>query len=329
MKKTPENHVEFELVAKYLSGEATVSEVAEIEAWLAASDANRAEMESLRLIFAESKKTQNFDSSAAWQKVNARTSPAVRPSWLHRYRMPLAAASLALIALSVLLINPNSEPASLSMHTSDTPIEIILDDGTIVLLNKNSSLEYPEHFAQTQREVTLKGEAFFKVKRNEKSPFSIQVGGAEVKVLGTSFNVKSDAEEVEVVVESGKVSLSEAESKDASSLAKVILEVGETGVFDRAEKTVEEEQSETKNEMFWRTETLTYKGAPLSEVLAELEVIFDVDIELERPELGECPLDATFNTKSLESLLTGITESFNLNFKKNENRYLISGEGCQ
>src|SRR5579871_2979585 len=77
-----------------------------------------------------------------------------------------------------------------STHNGATS-KITLADGTQVVLNAGSKLTYPEKFSGAQREVTLQGEGFFEVVRNEKMPFLVHAGKITVKVLGTKFNVKA------------------------------------------------------------------------------------------------------------------------------------------
>mgnify|MGYP001472807545 FL=1 len=67
-------------------------------------------------------------------------------------------------------------------------ITVKLPDGSTVKLNSGSSITYPEMFLDDRREVVLKGEGFFDVKKNQKQPFIVMANKAKVKVLGTSFN---------------------------------------------------------------------------------------------------------------------------------------------
>ncbi|UCS91704.1 FecR domain-containing protein [Echinicola marina] len=88
--------------------------------------------------------------------------------------------------------------------------EIVLPDQSLVVLNSVSVLRIPEEFSADSREVSLDGEAFFDVQRDEARPFTVLTeNGVKVSVLGTSFNIKdySDAGQVEVAVASGKVAV--------------------------------------------------------------------------------------------------------------------------
>ncbi len=89
------------------------------------------------------------------------------------------------------------------------PVEVLLDDGSQVLLNRDSKLRFRKQFDGGERRVTLSGEAWFDVARDTARPFVIDAGAALVEVLGTSFNVNAYRENptVEITVESGVVAL--------------------------------------------------------------------------------------------------------------------------
>ena len=93
--------------------------------------------------------------------------------------------------------------------TSTHKSEVTLPDGTIVWLNNNTKLIYPEAFSSTERSVYLEGEAYFKVTKNKARPFVVKSQGQEIKVLGTSFNVRNRPNEdlAETTLISGAVSL--------------------------------------------------------------------------------------------------------------------------
>ncbi|MEG0797130.1 MAG: FecR family protein, partial [Odoribacter sp.] len=77
--------------------------------------------------------------------------------------------------------------------------QLVLADGTEVWLNAETELRYPVHFVGDRREVFLKGEAYFKVAKNEAQPFIVSTSNGQIQVMGTSFNVRDYAEEGKVV----------------------------------------------------------------------------------------------------------------------------------
>lgn len=93
--------------------------------------------------------------------------------------------------------------------------ELTLPDGSQIILNACSKLEYPSQFIGDKREVQLVGEAYFKVQSNPEQPFLIQTSDFQVEVLGTEFNVKSYAHDQiqSVEVENGKVQVTLPEDR--------------------------------------------------------------------------------------------------------------------
>ena len=86
---------------------------------------------------------------------------------------------------------------------------IVLTDGTKVFLNAGSEIYYPVAFSGDQREVGLKGEAYFEVAKDECRPFFVQAGDVRIRVLGTSFNVTSypERERIETTLEQGRIQI--------------------------------------------------------------------------------------------------------------------------
>jgi len=144
------------------------------------------------------------------------------------------------------------------------------------LLNKNSELHYPEAFATTDRRVQLEGEAFFDVQKNADKPFIINANHAEIKVLGTSFNVRALASEelIEVVVKTGKVLLS-----DTREHVEMIVNANEKARLRFPYGHIKKQPEKDMNELAWNTKVLLFKDTPVPEVVESLERLFNVSKE--------------------------------------------------
>ncbi|NKN80582.1 FecR domain-containing protein, partial [Weissella cibaria] len=88
--------------------------------------------------------------------------------------------------------------------------KVLLPDSTVVWLNSESELRYPCNFLASARKVSLSGEAYFEVFKNRRNSFTVSTSWAEVKVLGTGFNVRAyqDDQEMETFVSHGTVMVS-------------------------------------------------------------------------------------------------------------------------
>lgn len=335
-----EHSVDFDLLGKFAAGEASPEERLNAQAWIDASDENRQTWEALQSIWEHAPnpaERETVDIDAAWDRVKKgvsltedtpRSTTGTGTNW-QIFR--IAAALVVAVGLSLAawyFVGRKGAPTieQLTLVAKDGILQDTLQDGTVVTLNVGARLEYPSDFQLAQREVKLQGEAFFDVARDVQHPFVIHAGAADVRVLGTSFNVRSTADEVAVVVATGKVELS---AETGNGPQAVILHPGNAGTFDRKAQALEKKTQAEGNALFWKDRRLVYKGTPFSKVVAELQALFDVQIVIDAAAHGNCPLNTEFENQSIESILNIIAETFNLEMTQDENTFTYSGTGCQ
>ncbi|MFT3902519.1 MAG: FecR family protein [Niabella sp.] len=114
--------------------------------------------------------------------------------------MAIAASFLVLIALASLLLLNNRTVAlkqNIVATQKGSKSKITLPDGTTVWINSDTHLSYEKSFGEQQREVTLEGEAFFKVVHDKSRPFIVHTKNMDVRVLGTVFNVRAYSNETD------------------------------------------------------------------------------------------------------------------------------------
>ena len=99
-----------------------------------------------------------------------------------------------------------------TMH--DKEYWLTLDDGTLVHLNYNTRLIYPEKFGRGDRNVILDGEAYFMVAKDKSRPFIVHTPNGDVKVYGTEFNVNTTGDKTSVVLVKGSVSVTPTGGKE-------------------------------------------------------------------------------------------------------------------
>jgi ferric-dicitrate binding protein FerR (iron transport regulator) len=150
----------------------------------------------------------------------------------------------------------------------------MLVDSTQVWLNAASSLEFPDQFDVKKREVFLSGEAFFDVKNAGHIPFVIHAGDISVTVLGTAFNVKAyPAGQVTVAVSRGKVKVTRSDGW------QTILGKGEQVKLAPETKTVTAKPIAVSEVAAWQQGYLVFDDEPLSDIIADLERIYNVTIK--------------------------------------------------
>jgi ferric-dicitrate binding protein FerR (iron transport regulator) len=201
-----------------------------------------------------------------------------------------------------------------------------LPDGSVVWLNENSTIRYPEKFDPRRREVYLTGEAFFEVAKDPSKPFIIHGNRTIIQVLGTSFNLKSkpDEEIVEVTVVSGKVRF----SKEDISAQNLILTAGMKGFYHTKLDTVYQTINNDLNFRAWQDNRLVFNNLQLKEVIIILKKHYKTSIKPANQAILECRFTSTFKQAQLEEILQAITLSLDLHFHYEDNKYILSGNGC-
>jgi ferric-dicitrate binding protein FerR (iron transport regulator) len=190
-----------------------------------------------------------------------------------------------------------------------------LPDGSEVWLNAKSRLVY-NTFSLHRREVELKGEAFFKVARNELAPFVVKTNECEVEVLGTTFNIMAYDEfgRKEITLLSGKVNvhLNDAEQE---------LKPGQSLVLKDHFYYVNEVKADEASG--WVQNKFNFSNIPLSELMKRLENWYDVDIILENKTGREVNFTGTFkNEETIWQVLDAIKVYTPISYKKTNLRQI-------
>lgn len=195
---------------------------------------------------------------------------------------------------------------------------VTLPDGTKVILNAGSFMKYPERFSEDCRRIEIDGEAFFEVVHNKDKPFIVFTKDANVKVLGTSFNVKAyDVDEqISVSVRSGKVQVDMAD-------AMMRLLPDEQLVFSRENGEIQKRNESAHHAIVWIDGGLYFNKTPIRSVVKELERRYNCKIELS----GNKPYDnyiyGEHDNKSLESVLKSIQYSTDIKYRKEGDKIIL------
>lgn len=307
-------YINDELLVKYLLDETSAAETEAVEQWLQQEPANRRYFEELISTWEKSKTLHAVSSvpaDLAWERFSRRVAvekPApVIPvnrnrSWLRIAALFIVMAGIAL--LGYIIFTNGKEPQQLAVNSGDTVLTDTLPDGSVITLNKNSSLSYPESFKGNQRPVKLQGEAFFSVKPDSKKPFEVIVNDVRVVVLGTSFNIKSVNGITEVIVETGLVRVIRGQqSVELRPRQKIVISKQDSLMVPK----IEEEQLYNH----YRSREFVCDNTPLWKLVSVLNEAYDVQITIERDELKNLPLDVTFSNESIDVILDIIRETFN------------------
>ncbi|TDE16608.1 FecR family protein [Dyadobacter psychrotolerans] len=336
---TSHENIPEELLTRYLSKTATDEEIIQVENWIAKSPENKQEFTDYQYIWNTTKSIHdkiNVDTNAAWNKVRSKMDERQIPknhfpntekqNLQYSRKLPVAlwmAAAISLVIMAsglFLFLRKNSDSQYLQVATTTQTIEKILPDGSKVFLNYNSTLTYPENFDGDLRSVSLQGEAFFDVKPDTAHPFIIHANGTEVKVLGTSFNVKAyDKKPVRVDVATGKVEVKKADSK-------ILLTKGESAeVLSDTVKSIIPDL----NILGYKTKIFDFHATNLKDVVSSIRSGYHIDLRLSNTRLAQCRLTIRFEKEPVDATLSVIAETLDLTVRKEGQTYWLEGSGCQ
>ena len=149
-----------------------------------------------------------------------------------------------------------------------------LCDGTKVYLNSGTTLEFPSRFDGKVRSVILKGEAYFDVARNVSKPFVVEVDEMKVKVLGTSFNVKSYVDEpgVYTTLVEGSVAI----LRDGQPEKKI--KPGEQAYYNKGVGTLSIAEVDVNEFTPWKDGLFYFKDIALEEILRIVSRWYDLEV---------------------------------------------------
>lgn len=329
--------IDWELLHRYLAGEATPDEHARFEAWRDVSADRQVFVRALLDATAEPPALpliSKRDQAETWARLERTIAgergaslpalPARRFGFVlsSQRQVPAYAAAAAVIVLfgaaAVGVFRhaggaATAEAAAHAEHVLQTPrgrrATFQLPDGTRVILGPASALGYAADYGRQAREVQLRGEAYFAVKHDERRPFTVRAADLVAQDLGTEFTVRAypgDPRAV-VVVRTGEVGIRAAAAPDATVQVVAAGELGELATGKPTVKAVELDPY-----FAWTKGRLVFDRAPLGEVLAYVSRWFDLDLRLKDSSLSTIPVTATLEHRPTADVLGNIAAAFDL-----------------
>jgi transmembrane sensor len=222
------------------------------------------------------------------------------------------------------------EKAEMISNSMDQKSVIFLNDGTKVWLNAESKIMYLKDFqGQSTREVYLEGEAFFDVAHNAEKPFVVNTSSIKIKVLGTSFNVKSYSGEntVETTLVRGKVRIEQSDVQGLR-IGDVELKPNQRAVFNKESKVINIKEVVAANTDEWKQDRLVFDEESMDHVLLQLERWYDVKIHVQNRGRLDCKLTAKIEKETLEEVLKLIELSHDIHYRIEGKEVFIDGILC-
>lgn len=322
-----------ETILRFLEGTASENDIAVLTGWLKESKENQQYFDEVNTTFQASVTLNRFTllkTDDAWTRlsktIGSKEKPRAvsRPLTSHYSTLLKIAASVCLLVVSGFLIlrslpEKTLQQATIVRTATGNNTRILLPDSSVVWLNSSSTLEYPAAFGNTSRNVVLKGEAFFDVRKGSK-PFIVKTDNISVHVKGTKFNVRAykNDQTTRTTLQEGKVEL-QVSGKDKIYTMKP----GDQVVLDTRLGNVTLRQVDPSDFSAWKEEKLIFENVKLGSIVSKMENRFGVDIELDSMIARRERLSMTIERENLAEVLDLIQLSSRLKVKKEKNRILL------
>lgn len=322
-----------EIINRYLTGQCSEEELIEVNAWMKESEENARQLFRMEEIYHLGKFDQYANEQRIlraekqlYKKLNEEKSK--QRITLNMQRWMKYAAMIAVILVIGggagywLYQNGNNQQMMVAVANEGIVKEIILPDGTKVWLNNSATLKYPREFSEKERNVYLDGEAYFEVTKNRYKPFTVQSDAMRVRVLGTTFNFKSDknCRIAEATLIEGEI-----EVKGNKEEGQIILAPGQRAELNKNNGRLTVKQVNAKLDAVWHDNLIPFQQADIFTISKALERFYDVKIILSPDIQADKTYSGVLKRKSnIESVLKSLQNSIPIDYKIVGNNIFIS-----
>ncbi|MCW3089458.1 MAG: anti-sigma factor [Ferruginibacter sp.] len=223
--------------------------------------------------------------------------------------------------------------------------EILLQDGSEIILADKSEVSFEEPFSDNRRDITLNGKADFKVAKDKSRPFTVFSLGLATTALGTRFTVTAfeNSNSISVRLHEGKVVVKPTGSARAITDSSFYLRPGEELIYNRKNytaklinfKTKEQELKESNVKMLAKDDPMLpenikgswymFNNQSLEQVFEQLKLSYNVEIKYSKKDISNIYFIGKFEkTDSIYSILNQVASVNNLKVVKKDNGFLIT-----
>jgi transmembrane sensor len=289
------------LMGKYLSGQTSPAESAALMEWIEAGEQNKEEFQAVKELWeaAGDATIPIFSTEKAWNELHEKLDPAKQKAKVFSIvRLVTGVAAAFIIILSIWLLKRGN---GMETYTASARVEKLrLQDGTVVYLRQGARITYPSAFKGNERTVSLNGEAFFDVAHDTRHPFIIHAGEANVQVVGTSFSVIENNNQVELIVKTGKVRF--YDKNEASK--QLLVSAGEKALLKQGNLT--KQLNTNANFNAWQSHQLLFHNTSLPQVVKTIADYYGVRINMNAADsikLSANEITASFKDQPIETVI--------------------------
>lgn len=312
-----------ELLPRYCSGEASVEECLIVEEWIGQSEDNYRIVKQMYAID-QVMGTVRMESAVNTEKALASVSNKMTkaPSHITWFTWVQRVAAILFIPLLITFAIQNFAPSRTEIaqmiEVKTNPgmtTTVDLPDGSKVFLNSESSLTYPSFFSEDKRNVHLKGEAFFEVRKDPEHRFIVSTPNhTQIEVLGTTFNVEAFERDsfISTTLVEGKVRFAYQKNRQP---ATVDMKPGQKLMYNTTSSQVRLIRTNGETETAWKDGKIIFQATPLPEALRMLEKRFNITFVLSNDRLRGEAFNGSFTNQRLERILEIFKISSNIKWR--------------
>jgi ferric-dicitrate binding protein FerR (iron transport regulator) len=241
------------------------------------------------------------------------------------------AAAIAVIVLGTAAFWLMQESKNIVSTTSNEVTTITLPDNSIVTLNANSTLRYDKEWEKESiREVWLEGEAYFNVKHINKDTLSIaphhrfivHSNKVNIEVLGTSFNVRNNKDQIKITLITGKVKVEPVDQTDRSSKSLIMLP-GDYVEFSNKNLIVKKKVDKPHQATTWINQDFAFNNSYIKDIIEKLQHDHGYTVEVKDPGLLEMRIEGEISVSSVQELLSTVSAALDLKIDQRDDKHII------
>jgi transmembrane sensor len=266
--------------------------------------------------------------SSIWEAINKQEQRSYQRSVFRKWSAGIGVAATIIAIFSIALMYYYDRPAqgsdivyrSRSSHTKEHRV-IRLPDGSTVIINSGSKLNYPSSFdGLAKREVYLEGQAYFDIKHNDSKPFIVHTGNVQTTVMGTAFNVKAwpGEKNVIVTVTRGKVRVGD----DTKTFG--VITPDQQITYNKEKDNVVQKVVDAPTYLAWKEQDLLFDDVTVAEAAELLQERFKVNISYADESIRSKRFTTTFlKDESLDQVLRSICDFNNASYIYNKEKATV------
>jgi transmembrane sensor len=320
----------FEIISSVLGGNPSSEDIHRFNQWLKDDEGNRKFYESVSQSMQKKEELTVDDKKRIFAKVQASIIPAKKPRKINLWVYTTAVASVSIL-ISLTIFSLFTKPGKFDKDTyieTTTPFgvksKISLPDGTLVYLNSGSWLKYPTIFRNSKREVFLRGEGYFEVKKDPKHAFIVKTDSLQVKVYGTHFNVKAypDEEFLETTLVEGSVGLFKNSDLESDCLVKLLP--SQRAAWDKYSNHIEVTKVDAELTISWINGKCYFEHEKMTSIAQKLERNFNVNIKIQSKKLmGKSFFGLFDKNRNIFQILDIMKLNKNFNYKMRNDTIIL------